>query len=163
MLFRKTTVVSNDPADPALNDPATRYAALTRDAALQPAAARRDAAYEQGRRDARANVSERALARNHDRAVRQAYERGRRDERAQRVPRRRGSPVMTTMLVLAAAAGAFIVYLGVSQGSFGRGGQAIDQNIDNATATAAGALHNAADRAGDALENAGQSLKHTAG
>ncbi len=67
------------------------------------------------------------------------------------------------MLVLAAAAGAVIVYLGVSQGSFGRGGQLVDQNISNATASAAGAVHNAADRAGDALENAGQSLKHSAG
>jgi hypothetical protein len=157
MLFRKTTVVSNDPADPALNDPAAR------DTATQPAVARRQAAYEQGRRDARADVNERGLSRDRDRAVRQAYERGRRDERVKRAPRRRGSPVMTTMLVLAAAAGAFVVYVGVSQGSFGRGGQAIDQNIDNATASATGALHNAADRAGDALENAGQSLKHTAG
>jgi hypothetical protein len=95
--------------------------------------------------------------------VRAAYERGRQEERGKRPVRRRGSPIMTGVLVLAAAAGAFVVYLGVSQGSFGRGGQAIDQNIDNATSSAAGAFHNAADRAGDALQNAGQSLKHTAG
>jgi len=126
------------------------------------AQARKDTAYEQGRRDARAGVSERALLQERDTVVRRAYERGRRDERA-RQPRRRGSPVLTTVLVLAAAAGAFIVYLGVSQGSFGRGGQLVDQNLSNAAATASGAVHHAADQAGDALQNAGQRLKQTAG
>jgi hypothetical protein len=103
-----------------------------------------------------------AIQHEHTAAVRQAYERGRREERAKRPPRR-GSPLMTTVLLLAAATGVFIIYLGVSQGSFGRGGHMVDQNIDNATATATGAVHNAADQAGDALVNAGQSLKHTAG
>jgi hypothetical protein len=153
MLFRKKTVVTEDSTVPVASDPA-----------LPPdtPATRRTAAYEQGRTDARADVDGRPLAHDRDAAVRQAYERGRRDERAKR-PRRRGSPLMTTLLVLAAAAGVFIIYLGVSQGSFGRGGQMVDQNINNATATAAGAVHNAADRAGDALENAGQTLKHTGG
>jgi hypothetical protein len=123
---------------------------------------RRDGAYDQGRRDAQANVAEPALMAGSDRALRQAYERGRRDERARR-PRRRGSPVLTTILVLAAAAGVFIVYLGISQGSFGRGGQLVDQNIANATASTMGVVHNTADQAGDALTNAGQQLKRTAG
>jgi hypothetical protein len=71
--------------------------------------------------------------------------------------------MFTTVLLLAAAAGAFIIYLGVSQGSFGRGGQVVDQNINNATSSATGAVRNVAHKAGDALENAGQTLKHSAG
>jgi predicted small secreted protein len=71
--------------------------------------------------------------------------------------------VITTVLVLAAAAGAAVIFLGVSQGSFGRGGQLVDQNIANATATAMDAVHNTANGAGDALQSAGQRLKQTAG
>jgi hypothetical protein len=127
------------------------------------AQARQSAAYQQGRADARTDVNERGLLQDRDTAVRRAYERGRRDERAARHPRRRGSPVLATFLVLAAAAGAFVVYLGISQGSFSRGGQMVDQNLANATSTASGAVHRTVDRAGDALENAGQSLKQTAG
>ncbi len=122
--------------------------------------AERDAAYEKGRNDSRANVDERGLINDHDVAVRRAYDRGRRDERA-RHPRRRGSPVLTTVLFLAACAGAFVIYLGVTQGSFTGGGQAIDQNIANAKAHAVQAGRDVANRTGDALENAGQNLKQT--
>jgi hypothetical protein len=94
--------------------------------------AERDAAYQKGRADGAANIDGRGLVSDaNDVAVRRAYDRGRRDERA-RHPRRRGSPVLTTVLFLAACAGAFVIYLGVSQGSFSGGGQAIDQNIANA-------------------------------
>jgi len=124
--------------------------------------ARREAAYEKGRADGRANVDERGLISEHDVAVRRAYDRGRRDERA-RHPRRRGSPVLTTVLFLAACAGAFVIYLGVSQGSFTGGGQAIDQNLNNAKDQAAQAGRNVAGRTGDALENAGQKLKQQTG
>ncbi|HEX3917640.1 MAG TPA: hypothetical protein VHW60_09905 [Caulobacteraceae bacterium] len=127
------------------------------------AEARQTAAYQQGRADARKDVNERGLLQDRDTAVRRAYDRGRRDERAARHPRRRGSAVLTTFLVLVAAAGAFVVYLGVSQGSFSRGGQVVDQNLAGATSTASGAVHRTVDKAGDALENAGQSLKQTAG
>lgn len=123
---------------------------------------RQEGAYEQGRSDAKAGVSERAVLQDRDTAMRRAYDRGRRDERARR-PRRHGSPVITTVLVLAAAAGAAVIFLGVSQGSFGRGGQLVDQNIANATATAMDAVHNTANGAGDALQSAGQRLKQTAG
>ena len=122
--------------------------------------AQRDAAYEKGRIDSRANIDERGLISDHDAAMRKAYDRGRRDERA-RHPRRRGSPVLTTVLFLAACAGAFVIYLGVSQGSFTGGGQAIDQNIANAKAQAVQAGRNVANKTGDALENAGQNLKQT--
>jgi hypothetical protein len=120
--------------------------------------AERDAAYERGRTDSRSGVDERGLIADHDVAVRRAYERGRRDERS-RGPRHRGSPVLTTVLLLAACAGAFVIYLGVSQGSFTGGGQTIDQNIANAKNEAVQAGRNVADKAGDALQNAGQKLK----
>jgi hypothetical protein len=123
--------------------------------------AERDAAYQKGRADGAANVDGRRLIRDErDVAVRRAYDRGRRDERA-RHPRRRGSPVLTTVLFLAACAGAFVIYLGMSQGSFTGGGQAIDQNIANAKAQAVQAGRNVANKTGDALENAGQNLKQT--
>jgi hypothetical protein len=123
--------------------------------------AERDAAYQKGRADGAANVDGRGLVSDaNDVAVRRAYDRGRRDERA-RHPRRRGSPVLTTVLFLAACAGAFVIYLGVSQGSFTGGGQAIDQNIANAKAQAVQAGRNVANKTGDALENAGQNLKQT--
>ena len=67
--------------------------------------------------------------------------------------------MLATVLLLAACAGAFVVYLGVSQGSFTGGGQAIDQNLAHARQQAAQAGRDAASRAGDALENAGQKLK----
>jgi hypothetical protein len=120
--------------------------------------AERDAAYERGRNDSRTGVDERGLIADHDVAVRRAYDRGRRDERS-RGPRHRGSPLLTTVLLLAACAGAFVIYLGVSQGSFAGGGQTIDQNIANAKDQAAQAGRNVAARAGDALQNAGQKLK----
>jgi hypothetical protein len=120
--------------------------------------AERDAAFERGRTDGRTGVDERGLIKDHDAAVRSAYERGRRDERS-RGPRHRGSPLVTTVLVLAACAGAFVIYLGVSQGSFAGGGQTIDQNLNNAKEQAAQAGRNAAAKAGDALQNAGQKLK----
>ena len=125
------------------------------DEAAQP---RPDAAYERGRRDGRDDVDEKGLISEHDSALRHAYERGRRDERA-RHPRRRGSPLLTTLLLLAAFAGAFVVYLGVSRGSFTGGGQAIDQNLSNAGRQAEQAGRDVVHKAGDTLENAGQKLK----
>src|SRR5258708_37847522 len=95
------------------------------------ARAQRDAAYQKGRNDGRGGVDERDLISEHDIAVRRAYERGRRDERS-RGPRHRGSPLVTTVLVLAACAGAFVIYLGVSQGSFSDGGQTNDNGLANA-------------------------------
>jgi hypothetical protein len=124
--------------------------------------ARREASYERGRRAGRDDVNERGLINEHDVNVRHAYDRGRRDERA-RHPRRRGSPVLTTVLFLAACAVAFAVYLGVSQGSFTGGGQTLDQSLANAKQQAAQAGRNAADHAGDALRNAGQKLKQQNG
>lgn len=116
----------------------------------------RNGDYAAGQRDA--HSADRAVLNERNTAVRQAYDRGRRDERARR-PRRHGSPVLTFIVLVIAAIGAGAIYLGVSQGSFTRGGQIVDQKI----AGAAQPARNAADRAGDALENAGQRIKQQAG
>jgi hypothetical protein len=122
--------------------------------------ARREAEYAKGQRDA--HGADRAVLSERNTAVRQAYDRGRRDERARR-PRRHGSPALTLVVLLAAVAGIGAIYLGVQQGSFGRGGQVVDQKIQSVTQPASQATRNAASKAGDALENAGQNLKQSAG
>jgi hypothetical protein len=129
----------------------------------EAAQAQRETAYQRGRADGRGDINQSGAITEHDSAMRRAYDRGRRDERASRHPRRRGSPVLATVVLLALCAGAFVVYLGVSQGSFTGGGQVVDQNIANATSQVQQAGHNAVDHAGDALENAGQKLKQKNG
>ena len=116
--------------------------------------------YVDGQRDAQA--ADRSVLHERNTAVRQAYDRGRRDERARR-PRRRGAPLLTFIVLLAAAAGAGAIYLGVEQGSFSRGGQVVDQKIQSVTQPASQASRSVADRTGAALENAGQRIKRSAG
>jgi hypothetical protein len=123
---------------------------------------RRIAAYQQGKIDARDSVQDRTLLQDRSAAERQAYDRGRRDERARR-PRRRGSPLLTLLVLLVAGAGAFVLYLAIQQGGFANGGKVVDQNLANTTGTVTQATRSAADRAGDALENAGQTIKQKAG
>lgn len=118
--------------------------------------AARNGGYVAGQRDAHA--ADRAVLHERNTAVRQAYDRGRRDERARR-PRRHGSALLTFVVLIVAAIGAGAIYLGVSQGSFTRGGEVVDQKL----ASAAQPARNVADRAGDALENAGQRIKQRAG
>jgi hypothetical protein len=123
--------------------------------------ARRERAYAEGREDASATVTDRAVIHERDAAVREAYDRGRRDERARRP--RRGFPLIGLVVLLVAGAGAYAIYLGVHEGSFARGGQMVDQSLSNTTSTASQATHQLADKAGDALQNAGQKIKQTAG
>jgi hypothetical protein len=96
------------------------------------------------------------------RAWRHAYERGRRDERARqdaRALRRRRSPLLGLLVLSIAVMGGAFVYLAASEGSFGRGGEVVDRALGHA----ADPLKPAAGRAGDALENAGRSLKKASG
>ena len=148
MILRRTTVVEAQKTPPSRRD------------ATPAEAARESAAYKQGRRDERAEIDARVVLQEHDADVRAAYERGRRDALARRP---RGTPFLAVVLVLVAAAGALVIYLGVANGSFRRGGQVVDQRIAGTSAAAAGAVHNAADNAGNALEHAGRSLKRSAG
>ena len=119
-----------------------------------------DGAYVNGQRDA--HVADRAVINERNTAVRQAYDRGRRDERARR-PRRHNAPFFTFIVLAAALVGVGAIYLGVSQGSFGRGGQVVDQKLAGVAQPATQATRSAADRAADALQNAGQRIKQTAG
>lgn len=122
--------------------------------------ARPEEVYVKGQQDAHA--ADRAVINERNSAVRQAYDRGRRDERARR-PRRHGAPFFTFIVLAAALVGVGAIYLGVSQGSFGRGGQVVDQKLGAVAQPATQATRSAADRAADALENAGQRIKQTAG
>jgi hypothetical protein len=88
-----------------------------------------------------------------------AYQRGRREG----AKRRRGSPLVATIGLIAVAAVALFVYLAVQNGSFSSGGAVVDQNLSNASQRVQAPLKNAASTAGDALENAGQNLKQRAG
>jgi hypothetical protein len=126
--------------------------------------ARRDAAFAQGEAKGlrEANTDGRTTLDHPNAAVREAYDRGRRDERARR-PRRRGSPFLTLVVLLAAAAGVGAIYLGVHEGSFSRGGEVVDQKLSGVAAPAQQATRSAADRAGDALQNAGQRVKSVGG
>jgi len=134
------------------------------DPAADPAVARarRISAYKQGQRDAAASVNERAQIQERDAAIRQAYDRGRRDERARR-PSRRGPPFVGLIVLLVAAAGALIFYLAYQQGGFANGGRVVDQSIANTTQSATQATRNVVNKAGDALQNAGQTIKQKAG
>jgi hypothetical protein len=108
------------------------------------------AAYRAGRDDERTRQG-REPADPNDRRWRDAYERGRRDERA----RRRGSPLLTLVILIVAAVGVALVYLAAREGSFGRGGQVVDHTLSQATQQ----VRPAVGRAGNALEKAGRSLK----
>jgi len=89
--------------------------------------------------------------------VKTAYERGRRDER----DRRKGHPVLALMVFVIALIGAGMIYIAAREGSFSGGGQVIDQQIAKITGRAQVAREdtgNAVSRAGQKLQNAGQSL-----
>lgn len=110
-------------------------------------------AYKEGRADERAGVEHDAQAVRVDRgAINDAYDRGRREERL----RHRGSPflaLITAILVIIALA---VLILAVRTGSFSGAGAVIDGWIR-------APVQNAADKTGNALQNAGQNLKDRAG
>jgi hypothetical protein len=89
--------------------------------------------------------------------LREAYERGRRDERAAR----KRHPVLMTLTVIAAAVGLALMALAAFNGSFGRAGGVVDQNLSVAANKAEPAVRGAASDAGQALRDAGQTAKTT--
>ena len=129
-----------------------------------PDGAGRDADFARGevKGQSDAQAADRTPLNERNTDVRKAYDRGRRDERARR-PRRHGSPFLTLVVLMAAAAGVGAIYLGVHEGSFSRGGQVVDQKLSGVAQPATQATRNAADRAGDALQNAGQRIKQAGG
>jgi hypothetical protein len=120
----------------------------------------KDTAYEKGRLDERTRRDDAEVTPRQDRArLDGAYERGRRDAQA----RRRRSPLLTFLTLVLVVIGAGAVYLAVRNGSFSGGGAVVDQNISTVTEKAKAPIEGAADKAGDALKNAGQDIKERAG
>ena len=118
-------------------------------------------AYREGQLDERAARGDRlanepAVARG---AIDDAYDRGRLDERR----RRRGSPVLGLLVAVVVLVGALMLYLAARNGSFSSGGAVVDRNLTTAAQKAEAPLRGAADKAGNALQNAGQDLKQRAG
>jgi hypothetical protein len=86
-----------------------------------------------------------------------AYERGRDGERARRG--RRGSPVLSLIVLLAVVVAAGFIFLAVRHGSFSNGGAVIDHDLDTAAHTVNAPIKNAAVTTGEALQRAGEKLK----
>jgi hypothetical protein len=87
--------------------------------------------------------------------LRAAYERGRRDERAGR----KRHPLMMTLTVIAALVGVTLLALAAMNGSFGRAGGVVDQQLSTAADKAEPAVREAASNAGQSLHDAGQPAK----
>ena len=121
----------------AAADPDSTRAAVEHDAAIRDTAAHKSA----------------------DRALREAYDRGRRDERA----RRPAFSLVSVAVLMAAIVGGGALYLAVKEGSFSQGGAVVDHSLSSASDKVQAPVRGAADRAGSALEHAGQNLKEKAG
>ncbi|MBS0409622.1 MAG: hypothetical protein JSR86_06885 [Proteobacteria bacterium] len=123
----------------------------------EAAAAERNADRAEIERDlARREAEERRAA---EAGWRDAYERGRRDERA----RRPAFSLVSLAVLMAAVVGGGAIVLAAREGSFTRGGEVVDHTLTTAADKAQAPLRGAADRTGNALEHAGQSLKDKAG
>jgi hypothetical protein len=112
--------------------------------------------------DARLDADERAEIRAgavDDHAVakdlREAYERGRRDERGAR----KRHPVMVTLTVVAAVVGVGALALAAMNGSFGRAGGVVDDNLATAVTQAQPKVQDAASQAAKSLKDAGAAAK----
>jgi hypothetical protein len=113
-------------------------------------------AYREGRQDERAKEPSTKARRGE---IEDAYSRGRHDERR----RRRGSPLLSFILLIIVVAAGALFYLAVQNGSFASGGAVVDNSISTVSQSATAPVRHAADKAGNALENAGQRLKQKAG
>ena len=112
--------------------------------------------------DARLNADERAELRAgtvDDHAVakdlREAYERGRRDERGAR----KRHPVVVSLTVAAAVVGVGALALAAMNGSFGRAGGVVDDNLAAAVTQAQPKVQDAASQAAKSLHDAGAAAK----
>jgi hypothetical protein len=106
-------------------------------------------AYREGRADERQRLQKDGV--QVDRAASDAYDRGRRDERL----RHRGSPLLALITIVLVVIAVAIIFLAIKTGSFSNAGAVIDNLIQTP-------VHAAADKAGSALETAGQSIKSSA-
>jgi len=86
--------------------------------------------------------------------IREAYERGRKDERASR----KRHPILMTFTFIAAAVGVVLMALAAYNGSFGRAGGVVDNNLAVAATQAEPVVRDAARDAGQSLREAGASI-----
>lgn len=86
--------------------------------------------------------------------LREAYERGRRDERG----RRRRHPIGMTFTFAAALVGVAILALALVNGSFGRAGEVVDQQLTIARPMASQAASDAGDQLRHAADKAGSKV-----
>lgn len=93
---------------------------------------------------------------------RDAFAAGKREGRLDEKKRRRGHPVIGLLVALVAVAGAAMLALAVHEGSFTRGGQVVDQNLQAAAGQAQNAGAGALAKTGEAIQNAGTSIQQTA-
>lgn len=90
--------------------------------------------------------------------LREAYERGRRDERAGR----RRHPFLMTITFALALVGVVLLALAAVNGSFGRGGGVVDDQLNVAADRAGPAVGQAASNAGQSLREAGDQARSRA-
>lgn len=88
---------------------------------------------------------------------RDAYERGRADERS----RHKRNPLLTFLIVLAAAVGLVVTFLAIQQGSFSGAGRVIDQEAREAREIAGQAGAEVVDETGEALQDTGRRVEET--
>lgn len=86
--------------------------------------------------------------------IREAYERGRKDERASRKRR----PILMTFTFIAAAVGVVLMALAAYNGSFGRAGGVVDNNLAVAATQVEPVVRDVASDAGQSLREAGASI-----
>jgi hypothetical protein len=91
---------------------------------------------------------------------RDAFAAGRREGRREERHRHRGHPMIGLLVAVVAVIGAAMLALAVHEGSFTKGGQVVDQNLTAAAGQAQNAGADAIAQTGQAIQNAGASLKH---
>ena len=111
--------------------------------------------YREGRVDERRRLERNGVVSANRADIAAAYERGR--LREMRV--RRGSPLLSFLAFIAIVIAGALIYLAVQNGSFSNGGAIVDRDLGKAAQSVKAPLKGAAERAGDALENAGRALK----
>ena len=87
--------------------------------------------------------------------LKDAYNKGRRDERAHRTHH----PFIAMAVVALALVGGVMLFLAAREGSFSTAGRVADDKLAVAAAEAGPALEATAERTGDALRDAGSTLK----
>jgi hypothetical protein len=117
-------------------------------------------AYKAGRRDERVQIETNGSRPRVAKAqVDDAYDRGVHDQRL----RRRRSPIGMLLLVVLALIGVIAIVMPIRYGSFAAAGAAVDDALASAGQSASAPVRGTADKTGDALQNAGQNLKQSAG